>query len=93
MLLVSGMKLNLNTLFSIFNAKVSLLNFMLKYFTYPMSKLYVSRLGGAWQWHGNFNYAEMDKSIATYFDCINKSMEADCNTQLVDKVRSCNSAN
>jgi hypothetical protein len=45
-----------------------------------------------WQWHGNFNYAEMDKAIATYIDCVGKAMEADCNSQLVDKVRTCASA-
>ena len=46
----------------------------------------------SWQWQGNFNYAEMDKAIATYIDCVGKAMEADCNSQLFDKVRTCTSA-
>jgi hypothetical protein len=25
---------------------------------------------GPWQWHGNFNYAELDKSLAAYMTCI-----------------------
>ena len=45
----------------------------------------------SFQWHGNFNYFDLDKSLATYFDCIDKSMESDCNKQLLDKVRTCNS--
>ena len=42
-----------------------------------------------WQWHGNFKYAEMDKSLAVYFACIDKAMEGDCNTQLTAEIRSC----
>jgi hypothetical protein len=46
----------------------------------------------SFQWHGNFNYFDLDKSLATYFDCIDKAMEVDCNNQLLNKVRTCKSA-
>jgi hypothetical protein len=34
------------------------------------------------QWHGNFNYGDLDKSLSVYFDCIGKAMAADCDQQV-----------
>ena len=41
------------------------------------------------QWHGNFNYGDLDKSLSVYFDCIDKAMAADCDQQMLSNLRGC----
>ena len=43
----------------------------------------------AFQWHGTFNYGDLDKALGVYFECIGKAMAADCDQQLLTNIRKC----